>query len=320
MEDRDLQLVIAKVQKLLALADNNPNENEASLAAEKAQALLEAYNLDMAQIHKKSKTFAKRDDKRRGGGLYKWQRNLWHAVGVLNFCQYYYYKGNIPGTSYEHRLIGSQANVIGAELMGQYLEDTIERLAQQWVRMNRPGKSVFIREAIAYREGMASRITNRLWSKRWEHLAEEKERIKREREANLRRGINTENALVLQDVINTEEDLNNDYLHDWEPGTSAKQRVENEARQAAAKSAADELLRRQEEWDKLHPEEATARKKREQAKVDEYWHKELTKKSTRKETAEEQRRRLGSYKEGWQDGENISLDKQIDRNKTGLIR
>lgn len=43
------QEMMNKVQKLLALAGNNPNENEAQAAYAKAQAIIAEYNLDMSE-------------------------------------------------------------------------------------------------------------------------------------------------------------------------------------------------------------------------------------------------------------------------------
>lgn len=325
MNDVAMEAVIAKVRKLLALADNNPNENEAANAAAKAQELLEAYNLDMAVVGQKERKYAKREDKKRGGGLYKWQRNLWFATAQLNFCNYYFYRGLKAGSQYEHQLIGSQANVVSTEVMAQYLEGVVERLARKWVAENRPGKSIFIREAIAFREGVAGRLTGRLWEKRWARLAEDNERIKQERERNRAHGVNTENALVLQDVINTEEDLNADYINGWEPGTSARRRLEADARRAAAQAAAEELLRKQEEWDAAHPEEAARRKAR-QAQEDEARAQDAAKEwakqqfRARKPTPEEERAKLRSYREGWNEGGAVSLDKQVDKSKQQALR
>jgi hypothetical protein len=312
--ETDIEAVIAKVRKLLALAGNNTNEAEAASAAQKAQDLLEAYNLDIAIVNEQTRTFAAREDTRMGGGLYKWQRALWYATATLNFCRYSYIKGNKVGGTYEHQLIGSKANVIGARVMAEYLEGVTERLARRWVRENRPGKSVFIKDAIAYREGLAGRLANRLWTKRWEHLATEKERIKQERERNRAQGVNTENALVLQDVINTEEDLNTDYLNGWEPGTAAKYRLEREARQAAAEAAADEALRKQAEWDRANPEAAAKRKAAEAAKDKEHYDKYMNTQFNsrkRKPTAEELRRNTPAYREGWHKGEEVQIERQV---------
>lgn len=43
----DIDKITDKIQKLLALAGNNPNENEAKLALLKAQKLIAKYNIDM---------------------------------------------------------------------------------------------------------------------------------------------------------------------------------------------------------------------------------------------------------------------------------
>lgn len=315
--DQAIEAVIEKVRKLLALAGSNPNENEASFAAQKAQDLLEAYNLDMSTIGTAKN--AKREKTQRGGGLYKWQRHLWNAIANVNFCHYSYYQGNKSGGEYKHELIGSKANVIGAELMAGYLEGVVERLARKWVAENRPGKSVFIKEAIAFREGLAGRLTNRLWSLRWEHLRMEKERIDQERERNRAKGVMTENALVLQDVVNTEEDLNADYINGWEPGTSAKRRVERDARIRAAEAAANEALRKQREWDEAHPEEAARRAAEELRQYNER-NKNWKPPRERKPTPEQERAKLRSYREGWDEGADVSLDKQVSKRDVKSIR
>ena len=122
MEDPKMEAVIAKIRKLLAMADGNANEHEAAVAASKAQELLEAYNLDMAIIGRKTGTHAPRNDKKRAGGLYKWQRDLWFATATLNFCKYYYFRGLVAGSQYEHQLIGSHVNVVSTEVMANWFE------------------------------------------------------------------------------------------------------------------------------------------------------------------------------------------------------
>jgi hypothetical protein len=270
----------------------------------------------MTIIGRKTGTHAPRNDKKRAGGLYKWQRDLWFATATLNFCKYYYFRGLRAGEQYEHQLIGSHVNVVSTEVMANYLEQAIERLARRWVAENRPGRSIFIKEAIAFREGVAARISERLWNLRYEHTRQEEAKRKEERERNRARGIETENALVLQDVINTEEDLNNDYINKWEPGTSARMRSERAARQAAAEAEAAELLRKQEEWDAAHPEDAKRRKKREAERAEqeyEKWKRKSQSKRYRKATPEEERRQLGSFHTGYAEGDKVSLNKQVSK-------
>lgn len=315
--DAKTEAVIEKVRKLLALANNNDNEHQAEAAANKARELLEAYNLDMAIVNKEHNQFAPRDKQLLRGGLYTWQRELWDQVARLNFCKYWYIRGTHAGSQYQHEVLGSKANVIATQVMANYLQEVVERLARNWVHEHRPGKSIFIKEAIAFREGVANRLVNRIFMIRQQRLREEEARVKREREANAAAGIFTENALVLSDVINTEEDLNDDHLYGDPPGTAARRRKAAELRQAAAEKEAAELMRRQKEWDEAHPEEAAKRRAKEREEYDrrtKEWRDKEAKRRPRKMTAEEERRQMGSYRTGYDKGGEVSLDKQMDHN------
>lgn len=320
--DAKTEAVIDKVRKLLALAKGNDNEHQAEAATNKARELLEAYNLDLTIVGKETNKFAPRDKQKLRGGLYTWQRDLWNITANLNFCKYWYIKGTTAGSRYEHELLGSKANVISTQIMAQYLQDTIERLAREWMMQNRPGLSIFTKEAIAYREGIASRLVNRMWKLRSDRLREEEERLKAERANNAARGVYTENALVLSDVISTEEDLNDDHLWGWPPGTSARKRKERDARNEELEREAAELLRQQQEYDEAHPEEAAARKAKERADYDArmkaYWAKHDKKARPRRMTPEEERRGMRSFDLGYDKGGEISLDKQLAEDKRRL--
>lgn len=131
MQQRELtpeaEKAIDRIQKLLALARNNDNEAEASLAMEAAQRMLEAHNLDMALVERKAggASGQKREDQKTGGGLYKWQRTVWEHTAILNFCRYQSIRGLAKGSKYENRIIGSQVNVLATNVMGDYLQQTI---------------------------------------------------------------------------------------------------------------------------------------------------------------------------------------------------
>ena len=326
VDDKTLE----RIKKLLALANNNPNENEAAAALEKAQAILEEHNLDMAALGSSGKG-AQRKDSTKGGGLYTWQRRLWQAVAELNFCHYISIKGLARGSVYEHRLIGSHGNVIATEVMAKYLQETVERLAQRWAKENFY-KSVFVREAIAYREGMSQRICERLKDRRNEIVAEAR-RAEEERKQNAARD-NADpgsKALTIVDVISTENDLNNDYLNNWDPGTTAANRAKREAERAAWEREYAERLHKQREWDEAHPEEAAERRRKEQEKLEEWAKKEERRRKRRnrtppkprykKPTAEEERMGLGSYHEGRARGDTVSIDQQVgDKAKKEALR
>lgn len=300
--------VIEKVKKLLALANGNANEHEAEAASTKAMDLLAAYNLSMAVIDRPS---SDRKDQKRKGGLYSWQRDLWKAVCELNFCMYWADRGLVKGSSYEHRILGRQENVISAEVLADYLQHTIERLAQAWAKQN-GYNSVFVREAIAYREGMADRLCSRLQRLRLDRLAEDE---RKQREANSRPSAPGLNALVLASVINSEQDLNTDYLNGWEPGTAAAKRARSEAWYAEIR-AKNEAERQARDAAELANPELKAARLAEEAREQARWDKKYGGRTYRERapTAREQRSYLSSHTEGYRKADDIGLDKQV---KTG---
>lgn len=319
--------IIERIKKLLALANNNPSESEAQSAMAKAQELLEAWNLDAATIGKTAQGRPRKDQKQKGG-LYGWQRNLWKAVAELNFCAHWSIKGLERGSTYEHRLLGSHANVVSTQVMAEYLQQAIERLAQTWAK-EQGFLSVFVKDAIAYREGMALRIVARLNDLRREKRAEA-ERQRRENEAASKHPAFTGSALTILDVMEDEADLNNDYMMGWPEGTTAQNRRDAAARQAAYKAEYERKQREQEEWDLAHPEEAAARKAKEKAENDawweEYYKKEAKRERTRqrrgssstrsrKPTAEEERQMTPAFQEGYRKGDDVSLHQQADHAK-----
>lgn len=325
----NMEAVISKIEKLLALGQNNDNEHQAAAAMAKVQAMLEAYNLDMSQIGKSGKGHqgAARKDQTGKGGLYGWQRKLWKSVAELNFCHYLSIKGLQKGSVYEHRIIGSHANVISTEIMAKYLQQTIEKLAQTWAK-ERGYHSVFVRDAIAYRDGMADRLVDKLAERRNQVLAEERVKEEERKKAEAASGVSTGNAMTLVQVISTEADFNNDYLNGWELGTSAKNRHEDEISwKAYQANMAAEKARKLAEWQafqRAHPERAAkmvadelAKQKAERLR----WDRENRKvakpyrERVRAQTAEEKRRGLPAFNDGYCDGDKVGIDTQVDKTK-----
>lgn len=298
--------IIEKVQKLLALAGNNPNEHEAAAASSKAMELLNAYNLDMLIVERAQKTGSgKRSDTKLAGGLYKWQRSLWEEVSKLHFCMYWSIKGMTKGSSYEHRVLGRQENVIGTKVMAEYLQQTVERIAREWA-----GDPVryFAKPTISFREGMATRLCERL------------AKLQREKMADGKRSASNGppgTALVLADVAQSETDANYDHLYGQ--GWSARRR----AAQAAADAEYVKQRAAAEAWQKANPEEYAQQQAEAARRSEEYWKKEARNAKRRKGVV-----RMGpSYKgdsdaywAGRDRGDEISLNRQVDQNDTRRIR
>lgn len=302
--------VIGKVQKLLALANGNMNEHEAASASQKALDLLAAYNLDMTTVEKNTGNVGKRSDTRLGGGLYQWQRTLWHSVSELHFCMYWYIKGTRKGQKYEHRILGRQENVLGCKLMAEYLQQAIERLARE--RVGNDGSQFFTKASISFREGCAARITARLRDLREQRLAEDRRRKSEEAARAKHPGSAPGTALVLQDTIDAERDANMDFLNG--EGWSARQR----ASRAEAEAAYEKEMAKRRQWEIDHPEEH-ARNEEARRKEYERAQKEEARKASRRKGVTTHRTRAykgdaDAYWEGYAKGKDVGLDQQVDHN------
>lgn len=306
------------IEKLLRLAAKNNNAEEAAAAAGKAQELLALYNLDVDSVGKTgSSGDQRREQKVIKGGMYTYQRELWSQIAKLNFCMYWtiehcfirtirrrHWSGEmrdvkVDGKEFRHTLVGKRMNVKATLMMAEYLQGAIERLVKERYPQN---SQRFMREAIAYREGMADELYWRLAEKR-KQMVEDMER--RKQEELLRNGVSTSNALTLGSLAEQEEDANNDFLHG--EGWSAKQRARRAEAAAAQRRAEEEYTR----WAEAHPEEA---RKEEEKRA-----KERKKNSSRWSggrgsrggmMAQDKRSQSSEYWQGRDKGKTIGLDPQ----------
>ena len=319
----EAQAAIRKIEKLLALAGNNPNEAEAAAAMAKVQELLAQYNLDMASVGD-APADKSRGDVRLKGGLYKWQRSLWKAVAELNFCMYWstyeidmtkkavyvdrYGDRRMGRKTFKHKVLGRKVNVVSTQIMAEYLEQAIERLVRD--RLEQDHTQFFTRWAASYREGVADRLQSKLYKRRQELQAEE-ERRERERAAQSRHpaAAPTSSGVDLATYTQSEYDANIDHLYG--EGTSARWAAERYQAEQAAKKAREERAA----WELAHPAEAAAQK----AQAEKEWQEWL------KKNAGRNRRSSGGYRErksnrddagyyaGYEDGASIGLDPQVNK-------
>jgi len=346
-EDDRTKAVIERVKKLLALAAGNANEHEASAASAMAQKLMEDHNIDMAVLGKsgKGQQGSPRKDAKEKGGLYGWQRDLWKACAELNMCVYWSIKGLSRGSVYEHRVLGSEVNVLATNLMAEYLQQTVNRLAQDKARTD-GYKSPFVRELIAYREGMASRLVERLRELRAARIADDERKAREAKAAASHPSAAPGTSIVLADVIASEADLNEDYLRGLEPGTTSRERREKEARIAIVKHRremwlegdAAAFLRSYGEDDVTAMIAQDTREAKQKADWDLYMagkdsdtygkgYKPSRSRSysgggsyrSRQDSPAEARAKLSTFREGRAKGDDIGLDKQVDRERKGRI-
>jgi len=240
--------VLGRIQKLIAMRDHaNTTEAEASLAAEHVQRMLQDNGLTMAQVEAAGGntadvggTRSKVQSTRRA--MYEYQRHLMANLADNNFCLHVItqivnekplYSGGRGKTSRVHVLIGRAINVQATELMYDYLDTTMRRLATE--------AGISYRETRQFNyflEGASTRVCERLADKRREREREEKAR-KAEQQA---QGNGSGTELMVMDVYGSERDLNNDVLNGFPPGTTATRRRENEAQNAARKAKEEALV------------------------------------------------------------------------------
>lgn len=129
MEDKET--IIRKIENLLALAGNNPNENEAAAAALKAQELMAKYNIGLADTQRKEAQEISREiyESRKGShSVYKWKYEL-AAIIAKNFCCKTYYVRRETIVFY-----GYAEDVKIAKEVFKFLFETGNRLAGRYYR------------------------------------------------------------------------------------------------------------------------------------------------------------------------------------------
>lgn len=237
--------IINRIRKLMSLtADRGASEAEASLAAEHVQRLLAEHNLSIAAIEMSGASSGEGGKRVREGvntrQVYKWQRSLMNAVAELNFCKAFtkftkHYKKAAIFEGYE--LIGRVDNVTSAQVMFEYLQQTIERLAREDVGGD--ATQFFTKYAHSFKHGCSDRVVSRLQNEQRRIVEEQAQKAKEQNVRSRHPGAVSSNlpAITLSDIIQNETDLNNDFIQGWAPGTTAQRRAAREARDNAAEIA-----------------------------------------------------------------------------------
>ncbi len=165
MTTEDKDKILLRVKHLLALAGNNPSEQEAARAAEKAQAILAQHNLSMSEVDLADRSDDKVEiDQEIKLNAFPWRRNLAHAVAQLYFCQYFYMHhhkigGNARAGHDSHHFVGAPHNIAVAKVMFTYLNETVDRLARDGAKKHSGSRSSYI---TSFTNACASRLCHRI--------------------------------------------------------------------------------------------------------------------------------------------------------------
>ena len=166
--------VLKRIQKLLQMStENGASENEAMLAADKAQKLLQEHNLSIADIKDDSQVEPMESED------VEVDRDLWkgyirNATAKLYFCSTY--STMKLDTHYKRvkviTFVGRKSNRMVATEMCKYFINTVERLADEEFREVPGSRAAINKMAHAFKQGAASKLSSRL-KKRYEEIAPE---------------------------------------------------------------------------------------------------------------------------------------------------
>lgn len=334
----DADRLIARIQKLLALSQNNPSQAEAEAAAAKVQELVSQYNIDLAQVENDTATgptYEKREKTPHDrSAMYNYQQSLMQQLAQNNFCMHFVREMAVHSNgkmrkAKRHMLLGRKVNIISTIMTYDYLVDTFDALLP-FTGMEKRGKA-----ALAWLDGCTHAVVGRLEQRRAQQLRES-QAAQQARPTSASGG----KALVLSEVYSTEEDLNNDAFYNREPGTTARRRKEREAEaaQRQAELAAKERRLVEEEGysidDAWHvargypvpsqerlggtSETDAQRAKREEREARE-WAK-YQEQQYRRAYKQERRQSNPHFQAGRKTGMDIGLDVQVGQDKLKAIR
>ncbi|MCT7950422.1 DUF2786 domain-containing protein [Ancylothrix sp. C2] len=149
------QTIIEKIKKLLALTTSS-NENESTIAAEKASLLLAQHNLSLADLGNTQDTEITETVIDKTTRFVTWKMILLSGIADANFCQAL--RSNYNGNVY---LLGSATNLIVCQHLYNYLSKAIERRAKYRKGSGRAYLN-------AFRVGCATRLSERLLAQKHE--------------------------------------------------------------------------------------------------------------------------------------------------------
>ena len=139
-QDKDLDKVIQKVQKLLAMAEDTSSPNEALLAANRARKLMDKHQLSKDDIERATgDQFLETTADRKTKTCQTWLRFLVQASAYLNDCR--------PVLGWDglklYKFQGFKADAIVAKLTMDYLVDACERALEKSNSHGRSEKNFF---------------------------------------------------------------------------------------------------------------------------------------------------------------------------------
>jgi hypothetical protein len=157
----NMEAIITKIQKLLALGERGGTEAEATAAMQKVHELLAKHNLSLNDV--KNAPDAEEDcvmDETTATAKQPWQDYIWDSIAKLYFCRHLKrtrYSGN-KVTGVQHLTIGKPSNIAVVKYVAVYLIRTGEALAKE-AAVGQDSRQTFIN---SFKKGFAIRVAGRV--------------------------------------------------------------------------------------------------------------------------------------------------------------
>lgn len=186
-----MDAIIARIKKLLSLASNNPNAEEAALAAAEAQRLMLRHQIETADLADGPPPVEQVDVQAASGKCraVMWQAQLAAVLGLHMHAEVSY----TPGTD-RIRAIGRATDVAALCLLYHHLRAQLERAAESaWDGLSRSCRAAVgkVRWVDTFHRGARETIAERMRAQR-DEAAEE------QRRAALAAGATTESAALVR--------------------------------------------------------------------------------------------------------------------------
>ncbi len=204
-----LSKITARIQKLINLANDNPNESEAASAMERAYKMLAKHNLSMSMIgndEKESEGECGQDSTSINNGG-PWARVISHSIAKLYFCDMFYSKGK--GRKETHTFVGLEHNVA----LAQQIANTVLTIIHKAAKKEAEGSTPFLN---SFRNAASQRIALRCRELVEEAKKGELQQDEDETEAQVGTG------MVLASVYDTEQKRIAAYNAEKNPNLKAK--------------------------------------------------------------------------------------------------
>ena len=156
--------ILKRIQKLLKMSiENGASENEAMLAADKAQKLLQEHNLSIADI-KDEDQVEPMDSEDVEVDRDLWKGYIRNSTAKLYFCKTY---TTMKLDKHYRRIkvitfVGRKSNRLVATEMCKYFINTIERLTAEEFKAVPGSRASINKMSHAFKQGAASRLSKRL--------------------------------------------------------------------------------------------------------------------------------------------------------------